>query len=101
MIFCQIYKNTNEKWWTIHNKLNELGQEAELFLTEWQTEKDAAPWMQELNSDIERYEQSRSDLEQQDIAPNRYNWLLTQQKSIQKELDQIHEHQTRLANVRN
>ncbi len=89
-------QNTNEKWWTIHNKLNELGQEAELFLTEWQTEKDAAPWMQELNSDIERYEQSRSDLEQQDIDPNRYNWLLTQQKSIQKELDKISEHQSRL-----
>ena len=39
-------QKTNDKWWTIHNKLNELGQEAELILTEWQTEKDAAPWMQ-------------------------------------------------------
>ena len=87
-------QNTNEKWWTIHNKLNELGQEAELFLAEWQTEKDAAPWMQEIKSDIEQYEQSRSDLEQQDIDPSRYNWLLTQQKSIQKELDRIKEHQT-------
>ena len=93
-------QKTNDKWWTIHNKLNELGQEAESILTEWQTEKDAAPWMQELKSDIERYEQSRSDLEQQDIDPNRYNLLLTQQKNIQKELDQINEHQSRLANVR-
>ena len=89
-------QKTNDKWWTIHNKLNELGQEAELILTEWQTEKDAAPWMQELKSDIERYEQSRSDLEQQDIDPNRYNLLLTQQKSIQKELDQINEHRSHL-----
>lgn len=89
-------QKTNEKWWTIHNKLNELGQEVELFLTEWQTEKDAAPWMQELNSDIERYEQSRSNLEQQGIDPSRYNWLLTQQKSTQKELDLINEHQSRL-----
>ena len=89
-------QKTNEKWWTIHNKLNELGQEAESILTEWQTEKDAAPWMQELKSDIEQYEQSRSDLEQQGIDPNRYNLLLTQQKSIQKELDQINEHRSRL-----
>ncbi len=89
-------QKTNEKWWTIHNKLNHLSQEAELFLTEWQTEKDAASWMDDIKSDIERYEQSRLDLEQQDIDPNRYNLLLTQQKSIQKDLDQIHEHQSRM-----
>ena len=87
-------QKTDDKWWTIHNKLNELGQEAESILTEWQTEKDAAPWMQELKSDIEQYEQSRSDLEQQGIDPNRYNLLLTQQKSIQKELDLIHEYRS-------
>lgn len=89
-------KKTNEKWRTIHNELNQLSQETELFLTEWQTEKDAASWMQDIKSDIERYEQSRIELEQQDIDPNRYNLLLTQQKSIQKDLDQIHEHQTRI-----
>ena len=87
-------KRTTDKWWTIHNKLNQLGQDAESILAEWQTEKDAAPWMQELKSDIERYEESRSDLEQQDIDPNRYNLLITQQKSIQKELDLIDEYQS-------
>ena len=86
----------NDKWWAIHNKLNELGQETESILTQWQTEKKAAPWMQELKSDIEQYEQSRSDLEQQDIDPNRYNLLLTQQKSIQNELDQINEHRSHM-----
>ena len=89
-------QKANDEWWTIHNKLNELGQKAESIITGWQTKKEAAPWMQELKTDIERYEQSRSDLEQQDIDPNRYNWLLTQQKSIQKELDQIKEHQSSL-----
>ena len=87
-------QNTNDKWWITHNKLSELGQEAESILTEWQSEKDAAPWMQEIKSDIKRYEQSRSDLEQQDIDPERYNMLIMQQKSIQKELDEINEHQT-------
>ena len=87
-------QKTNDKWWTIHNKLKDLGQEAESILNEWQTEKDAAPWMQKLNSDIERYEQSRSDLEQQGIDPDKYHLLLTQQKSIQKELDLIDEYQS-------
>ena len=87
-------QKTNDKWWITHNKLNELGQEAESILTEWQSEKDAAPWMQEIKSDIKRYEQSRSDLEQQDIDPERYNMLIMQQKSIQDDLDEINEHRT-------
>ena len=89
-------QKTDDKWWTIHNKLNELGQEAESILTEWQTEKDAAPWMQELKSDIEQYEQSRSEFEQKGIDPDKYHLLLTQQKNIQKELDLINEHQSHL-----
>ena len=89
-------QKTNDKWSTIHNKLNQLGQEAESILTEWQTEKDAAPWMQELKSDIEQYEQSRSEFEQKGIEPDKYHLLLTQQKNIQKELDLINEHQSHL-----
>ena len=89
-------QETNDEWWNIHKELNELGQKVESILTEWQTKKDAAPWMQELKLDIKQYEQSRSDLEQQDIDPDRYNWLLTQQKSIQKKLDQISDHRSHL-----
>ena len=93
-------QNTNEKWWTIHNKLNELRQKAESIFTEWQTEKDAAPWMQELKSDIEQYEQSRSEFEQKGIDPDKYHLLLTQQKNIQKELDLISEHQSHLQTLK-
>ena len=32
-------KRTNDKWSPIHNKLKELGKEAESIITEWQTEK--------------------------------------------------------------
>ena len=87
-------QKTNDKWRTIHNKLNQLGQEAESILIEWQTEKDAAPWMQEIESDIKRYKQSLSDLEQQGIDPKEYNSLITRQKSIQNDLDKINEHRT-------
>ena len=93
-------QKTNDKWWTIHNKLNQLEQEAESILTEWQTEKDGAPWMQKLKSDIEQYEQSRSEFEQKGIDPDKYHLLLTQQKSIQKELYLINEHQSHLQTLK-
>ena len=87
-------KRTNDKWSSIHSKLKKLRKEAKSIITEWQAEKDVAPWMQDLESDIDRYEQSRSDLEQQGIDPDKYHLLLTQQKSIQKELDLIDEYQS-------
>jgi len=87
-------KRTNDKWSSIHNKLKELGKEAESIINEWETEKNVALWMQDLESDIDRYERSRSDLEQQGIDPDKYHLLLTQQKSIQKELDLIDEYQS-------
>ena len=87
-------ETTNRKWQSIHDQLSELIQEANSVVAEWQTEKNVAPWMQELKSEIDQYEKSRSDLEQQGIDPNRYNLLLTQQKSMQKELDLIHEYRS-------
>ena len=87
-------KRTNDEWISIHNKLKELGIEAESIIDQWQTEKGVAQWMKDLKSDIAHYEQSRSDLEQQGIDPDKYHLLLTQQKSIQKELDIIDEYQT-------
>ena len=89
-------ETTNEKWQSIHDQLSELIQEANSVVAEWQTEKNVAPWMQELKSEIDQYEKSRSDLEQQGIDPKGYNLLLTKQKSIQKELDLINEYQSLL-----
>ncbi|MDE0314670.1 MAG: ABC transporter [Candidatus Poribacteria bacterium] len=86
-------KRTNDKWSTIHNELKKLGKTAESIINEWQTEKDAAPWMQEFKSDIERYEKSRSEFEQENINPDKYHLLLTQQKNIKRELDLIGEYQ--------
>jgi len=94
-------ERTNNKWSAIHKALKKLGETAESIIHEWENEKDAAPWMQALKSDIKRYEHSRSDLEQQNIDPDRYNLLLIQQKSIQKELDQINEHRSHLPTLEN
>ncbi len=86
-------ERTNDKWSSIHNELKKLGKTAESIINEWQTKKDIAPWMQDIESDKAHYDKLLSDLEQQGIVPDKYHLLLTQQKSIQKELDLIDEYQ--------
>ena len=87
-------ETTNEKWQSIHAQLSDLVQEANSVVAEWQTEKNTADWMQALKTDMAQYEQLRTQLEQQGIDPDRYPLLLTQQKSIQKELELINEYQS-------
>ena len=87
-------ETTNEKWQSIHDQLSDLVQEANSVVAEWQTEKNTAGWMQALKTDMAQYEQLRTQLEQQGIDPDRYPLLLTQQKSIQKELELINEYQS-------
>ena len=87
-------ETTNEKWQSIHDQLSDLVQEANSVVAEWKTEKNTADWMQALKTDMAQYEQLRTQLEQQGIDPDRYPLLLTQQKSIQKELELINEYQS-------
>ena len=87
-------ETTNEKWQSIHDQLSDLVQEANSVVAEWQTEKNTADWMQALKTDMAQYEQLRTQLEQQGIDPDRYPLLLTQQKSIQRELELINEYQS-------
>ena len=88
-------QKTNDKWRTIHNKLNDLVKEAGSILTEWQTEKNTADWMQALKTEMAQYNQLHSDLEQQRIDPDRYPSLLIQHKDVQQKLDKISKHQAR------
>ena len=89
-------ETTNEKWQSIHDRFSELVQEASSVITEWQTEKNTADWMQALKKDMTQYEQLRSELEQQGINPDRYPLLLAQQMNLQKELNSINEHKSSL-----
>ena len=90
-----ILSTTNESWQAIRDKLSALEREAQSVITDWYAEKNAATWMQTLEADMEQYESLSTKLEQQGIDPGRYPQLLTQQKSIQKELDLISEYQLR------
>lgn len=88
-------KQTNEKWQEINNKLNALAQEAQEIIDTWKAAKDTAAWMQRLKEDWERYKQLHTQLAQQGIDPTQYPFLLQQQKSLQRELQQIGEYQAR------
>ncbi len=90
-----VLRETNKKWLAIRDKLSVLEREAQSVITDWHAEKNAAAWMQTLETDMEQYESLSTKLEQQGIDPGRYPQLLTQQKSIQKELDLISEYQLR------
>ena len=90
-----ILSTTNESWQAISDKLSALAQEAESIIADWHTKKNAADWMGALNADIKQYELLSTELEQQGIDPGRYPQLLTQQKSIQKELGLISEYRSR------
>ncbi len=90
-----VLRETNKKWLAIRDKLSALEREAQSVTTDWYAEKNAADWMQTLETDMEQYESLSTKLEQQGIDPGRYPQLLTQQKSIQKELDLISEYQLR------
>ena len=94
-------ETTNEKWQSIHDRFSDLVQEASSDITEWQTQKNTADWMQALKTDMAQYERLRSELEQQGIDPDRYPLLLAQQKTLQKELDSINEHKSSLHKLEN
>ncbi len=87
---------TSKKWQSIHDRLSELEQEANSFITGWETEKNTTAWIQAFKTDMSKYKQLHSELEQQGINPDKYPLLLTQQKNVQRELDLINDHKSRL-----
>ena len=84
-------KKTNEQWRAVGRKLGDLVQEAGAIVTNWQSKRDAAAWMQTLKAEMEKYEQLRTQFEQQGIEPGKYPLLLQRQKDVQGELQQIEE----------
>lgn len=92
-------RKTNEKWQSISNRLQDLVREARLVVQNWKNEKDRAVWMQALKVEMARYEQLRTQLEQQGIDPKKYPGLLLRQKILQEELQQIDRYKSRKAGL--
>lgn len=88
-------ETTNEKWRGIRDKLSTLARDAQTIIDDWHAEKHAAAWMQQLKADMDLYRSLSTKLEQQNIDPHEYPRLLTQQKSIQTELNFIGEYRAR------
>ena len=94
-------KETNEEWRTIGKTLDGLAQAAQSVITDWSRKKDEWDWMQELNTDMERYRQVHTQLEQQGIDPDKYPLLLQREKITRQELQHIGEYQSRKESLDN
>ena len=92
-------RTANEKWVAINDKLSELAQEAQTILSNWQVEKKHASWLLSLEAEMNQYDQLRTQLEKQDIDPNRYPSLLTRQRNLQRELHQIGAYRLRIGEL--
>ena len=84
-------QNTNQQWQAITAQLLTLAQQAQSNIDNWNAHKDQTEWQARLNADIARYQQVKSDLQQQGIDPNKYPQLLQQLESKRSELNKIYE----------
>ena len=89
-------RETNVKWLAISERLSSLAQEGQTVVSSWQAQKDEAAWMQMLEADMEKFEQLRTQFALQGIDPDSYPLLLTQQRNLHRELQQIGEYQSTL-----
>lgn len=83
---------TNKKWLDVSQLLEQLNQEARNIMNGWEKEKSEAKWMKSLGVDIEKYKQLRTQIEQQNIDPEKYPKLLQLQAQYHKELEQIEDY---------
>lgn len=97
----QALQSSNNKWQNITQQIRNITQEAKQISTDWQQEKSQAPWTQTLQSEINNYEQIKTQLEQQGIDPEKYPFLLQQQTQKQKDLTQIEDYEATLNNLEN
>ena len=94
-------RKANEKWHVISEKLDELAREGKSVITKWEANKNSAMWMQELQSDIERYTSLSSELELQGIDPDKYSQLLTDREKVQKNLERICDYKSQARELEN
>lgn len=93
-------QQTNKKYVSIQERLGELVKESQSIANSWQEEKAAADWMKTLKAEMDKYEQLRTQLEQQGIDPEKYPLLLQQLAQIKKELEQIESYSSQVENLR-
>ena len=91
-----VIEKTNQKWITIHENLGNLVVEAQSVIDEWNASENNDEWMRKLKLDMDEYEQLSSDLEAQEIDPNKYPLLLNEQKNAQDQLREISDGRNRL-----
>ena len=95
-----VIEKTNQKWTVINEKLSKLVDEAQLAIDEWNAAENNEEWMRMLKLDMDKYKQLRSQLEMQDIDPNKYPLLLDRINKIQEQLREIDEAKIRYQDLK-
>lgn len=85
----QALSDTNNQWIAINRDLSTLTEASQKIVSGWQQAKAEAEWMKTLNIDVQKYEQLRTQLEQQGIDPDKYPQLLQLQTEYQQKLEEI------------
>ena len=83
---------TNKEWEEIDRQLGALIEKSQNIVSNWRRMKGNAEWMKALQDDIGKYEQLRTQLQQQDVDPEKYPLLLQQQAVYKEEFEQIGEY---------
>ena len=93
-------QNTNQQWQAIATQLLNLAQQAQSNIDNWNAHKDQTEWQARLNADIARYQQVKSDLQQQGIDPDKYPQLLRQLERVQSQLDKLVESDAKIKHLK-
>lgn len=96
----QALQQSNNKWQDIHNQVTKVSENAKKITQDWQQEKQQSQWLKETAGEISQYEQIKTQLEQQNINPEKYPLLLQQQTQKQYDLKQIKNYEIKLADFK-
>lgn len=94
-------QKSNNKWQKINQKVAQISQESKKIIKDWQQEKQNSLWMKALQTEIAKYEQIKTQLQQQGIDPEKYPFLLQQQAQKQKNLAKISAYEATLNSLKN
>ena len=93
-------QSANQQWQAIATQLLNLAQQTQSNIDNWNAHKDKAEWQVRLNADIARYQQVKSDLQQQGIDPDKYPQLLRQLERVQSQLDKLVESDAKIKHLK-
>lgn len=85
-------KSNNNEWGKLQQKFENLSQEANALIAEWQSLKTAAEWMREFSQDMNKLQEVIVTLTEQDVDPSLYPELLDKYRTLENSLQEMDAH---------